>query len=169
MVSGSTPPGPGGRDAPPPVRAVLAAALEEEEARLRGIEVERVAAEARVAALRSGQVDLIDTLPPDVIPSLKSAGFVITSNTYPHTWLWRLNFSPGSPFSDVRIRKAANLAIDRGGIVDFLSGTASPAVAFAPPGSAWLPAKSKKPLHPASGWNGLSQARFMAARPNGIG
>lgn len=94
-------------------------------------------AATRVAALRSGQVDLIDTLPPDVIPSLKAAGFVITSNTYPHTWLWRLNFSPGSPFSDVRIRKAANLAIDRGGIVDFLSGTASPAVAFAPPGSAW--------------------------------
>jgi peptide/nickel transport system substrate-binding protein len=94
-------------------------------------------AATRVAALRSGQVDLIDTLPPDVIPSLKSAGFVITSNTYPHTWLWRLNFSPGSPFSDVRIRKAANLAIDRAAIVDFLSGTAAPAVAFAPPGSAW--------------------------------
>jgi ABC-type transport system substrate-binding protein len=94
-------------------------------------------AATRVAALRSGQVDLIDTLPPDVIPSLKSAGFQITSNTYPHTWLWRLNFSPGSPFSDIRIRKAANLAIDRGAIVDFLSGTAAPAVAFAPLGSAW--------------------------------
>jgi ABC-type transport system substrate-binding protein len=94
-------------------------------------------AATRVAALRSGQVDLIDTLPPDVIPSLKSAGFQITSNTYPHTWLWRLNFSPGSPFSDIRIRKAANLAIDRGAIVDFLSGTAAPALAFAPPGSAW--------------------------------
>jgi ABC-type transport system substrate-binding protein len=94
-------------------------------------------AATRVAALRSGQVDLVDTLPPDVIPSLKSAGFVITGNTYPHTWLWRLNFSPGSPFSDVRIRKAANLAMDRGAIVDFLSGTAAPAVAFAPPGSPW--------------------------------
>ncbi|MDB5519676.1 MAG: dppA 3 [Tardiphaga sp.] len=94
-------------------------------------------AATRVAALRSGQVDLIDTLPPDVIPSLKSAGFQITSNTYPHTWLWRLNFSPGSPFSDIRIRKAANLAIDRDAIVDFLSGTAAPALAFAPPGSAW--------------------------------
>jgi ABC-type transport system substrate-binding protein len=95
-------------------------------------------ASARVAALRSGQVDLVDTVPPDAIPSLKSAGFVVTGNTYPHTWLWRLNFANTSPFSDIRIRKAANLAINRDSIVEFLSGTAAPASAFAPPSSAWF-------------------------------
>jgi ABC-type transport system substrate-binding protein len=38
---------------------------------------------ARVAALRSGQVDWIEAPPPDAIASLKQAGFVITSNVYP--------------------------------------------------------------------------------------
>jgi peptide/nickel transport system substrate-binding protein len=123
-------------------------------------------AATRVAALRSGQVDLIDTLPPDVIPSLKSAGFVITSNTYPHTWLWRLNFSPGLPFSDIRIRKAANLAIDRAAIVDFLSGTAAPAVAFAPPGSAWSGAPHFVPKYdPQAAKALLAEAGYGPEKP----
>jgi peptide/nickel transport system substrate-binding protein len=95
-------------------------------------------ANTRVAALRSGQVDLVDTLPPDAIESLKAAGFIITQNTYPHTWLWRLNFTPESPFSDVRVRKAANLAIDRDAIVQLLNGSATPAKGFAPPTSPWF-------------------------------
>ena len=95
-------------------------------------------ANTRVAALRSGQVDMIDTLPPDAIPSLEAAGFVITSNTYPHTWLWRLSFAEGSPFADIRIRKAANLAIDRDSIVAFLDGTATAAKGFAPPDAPWF-------------------------------
>jgi peptide/nickel transport system substrate-binding protein len=95
-------------------------------------------ANTRVAALRSGQVDLVDTLPPDAIAPLKTAGFTITENTYPHTWLWRLNFTEGSPFSDVRVRKAANLAIDRDMIVDFLGGHATAAKGFAPANAPWF-------------------------------
>jgi len=94
-------------------------------------------ANTRVAALRSGQVDLVDTLPPDAIPSLEAAGFNIIENTYPHTWIWRLNFTKDSPFSDIRVRKAANLAIDRDAIVEFLGGHATAAKAFAEPGSPW--------------------------------
>jgi ABC-type transport system substrate-binding protein len=123
-------------------------------------------ASARVAALRSGQVDLVDTLPPDAIPSLKSAGFVITSNTYPHTWLWRLNFSQGSPFSDIRIRKAANLAIDRQAIVEFLSATAVPAVAFAPPDSAWSGSPKFLPKYdPAAAKALLAEAGYGPGNP----
>jgi ABC-type transport system substrate-binding protein len=123
-------------------------------------------ASARVAALRSGQVDLVDTLPPDAIPSLKSAGFVITSNTYPHTWLWRLNFSLGSPFSDIRIRKAANLAIDRQAIVEFLSATAVPAVAFAPPDSAWSGSPKFLPKYdPAAAKALLAEAGYGPGNP----
>jgi peptide/nickel transport system substrate-binding protein len=92
----------------------------------------------RVAALRAGQVDLIETLPPDAIASLKGAGFKVTANVYPHIWLWRLNFSEGAPFSDIRIRKAANLAIDRDAIVDLVEKTAEPARAFAAPDSPWF-------------------------------
>lgn len=94
-------------------------------------------ANTRVAALRSGQVDLVDTLPPDAIPSLEAAGFNIVENTYPHTWIWRLNFTEGTPFADIRVRKAANLAIDRDAIVEFLGGHATASKAFAEPGSPW--------------------------------
>ncbi|HVW92602.1 MAG TPA: ABC transporter substrate-binding protein, partial [Devosia sp.] len=96
----------------------------------------------RVAALLSGQVDLVDTLPTDAVDTVKAAGFTVTQNTYPHTWLWRLNFTKDSPFSDIRVRKAANLAIDRQSIVDFLNGAATPAKGFAPPTSPWFGAPS---------------------------
>ena len=72
-------------------------------------------ANSRVAALRSGQVDWIEAPPPDAIPSLKSAGFQIVTNAYPHNWTWHLSRAEGSPWNDVRVRKAANLAIDRAG------------------------------------------------------
>lgn len=95
-------------------------------------------ANTRVAALRSGQVNLVDTLPPDAIGPLQAAGFTITENTYPHTWLWRLSFTEDSPFADIRIRKAANLAIDRAAIVEFLGGHATAARGFAPPDAPWF-------------------------------
>jgi peptide/nickel transport system substrate-binding protein len=121
---------------------------------------------ARIAALRSGQVDLVDALPPDTIPSLKKAGFVISENTYPHTWLWRLNFAPGSAFSDIRIRKAANLAIDRDAIVQFLSGTATPAAAFAPPNSTWSGSPTFVPAYdPAAAKALLAEAGYGPDKP----
>jgi peptide/nickel transport system substrate-binding protein len=43
-------------------------------------------ASARVAALRSGQVDWIEAPPPDAMDSLKGAGFALVSNVYPHVW-----------------------------------------------------------------------------------
>lgn len=92
-------------------------------------------ANTRIAALRSSQTDMIDTLPPDAIPALKAAGFRITANTYPHNWMWRVNFRPDSPFSDMRVRKAANLAIDRDAVVTLLDGTATSARGFEPPDS----------------------------------
>jgi peptide/nickel transport system substrate-binding protein len=81
----------------------------------------------RVAALLSGQVDWIEAPAPDTLPRLKSSGMQIVTNIYPHTWPYILNVEKGSPFADIRVRKAANLAIDRKGLVDFLGGTAVPA------------------------------------------
>jgi ABC-type transport system substrate-binding protein len=43
-------------------------------------------ANSRLAALRSGQVDWIEVPPADGIASLKSAGFAITTGSYPHVW-----------------------------------------------------------------------------------
>jgi peptide/nickel transport system substrate-binding protein len=82
----------------------------------------------RLAALRSEQVDWIEVPPPDTVPSLKSAGFEIVTNTYPHVWPWILNFGkPDSPWSDVRVRRAVNYCVNRDGLVTLLNGLADPA------------------------------------------
>jgi peptide/nickel transport system substrate-binding protein len=88
----------------------------------------------RLAALRSGQVDWIEVPPPDAVPSLKSAGFEIVTNSYPHVWPWVLNLAKDdSPFRDVRVRQAANYCVDREGLVKLLNGLAEPSVGFFSP------------------------------------
>ena len=84
-------------------------------------------ANTRVSALLSGQVDLVEALPPDAVPTVKGAGMQVTTNVYPHIWPYMVSHLKSSPFSDIRIRKAANLAIDRENLTKFLGGLAVPA------------------------------------------
>lgn len=95
-------------------------------------------ANARVAALLSGQVDWVEAPPPDAIPRLKQGRMQIFTNVYPHIWPYILSFEDDSPFKDVRIRKAANLAIDRDGLVKLLGGLAAPAKGMVDPGHPWF-------------------------------
>ena len=95
-------------------------------------------ASARVAALRSGQVDWIEAPPPDALDSIKAAGFAITSNVYPHVWPWHFSRLEGSPWNDIRVRKAANLAIDREGMKQLLGGMMVSAKGMVPPNSPWF-------------------------------
>jgi ABC-type transport system substrate-binding protein len=90
-------------------------------------------ATTRLAALRSRQVDWIEVPPPDAIPSLKAAGFQISLWPYPHTYPYALNTMPGSVFTDVRVRQAANYAIDRAGLCNLINGTGKPAIGLYPP------------------------------------
>ncbi|MCB9871594.1 MAG: ABC transporter substrate-binding protein [Planctomycetes bacterium] len=92
---------------------------------------------ARTNALLSGQVDWIEAPAPDAIPRIKQQGFDIVSNQYPHVWPYHLSFIEGSIWNDERVRKAANLAIDRDGIVQLLGGYAVPAKGHVSPGDAW--------------------------------
>ncbi len=87
---------------------------------------------ACTAALMSGQVDWIEVPVPDTIPALKGNGFNIVSNAYPHNWTWHLSRLEGSLWNGIRIRKAANLAIDREGLKALLGGLAIPAKGFLP-------------------------------------
>jgi ABC-type transport system substrate-binding protein len=93
---------------------------------------------ARVAALRSGQVDWIEAPAPDAVPALRSAGMQIITNVYPHNWTWHLSSAEGSPWNDIRVRRAANLAVDREGLKELLGGLMVPAQGFLPPGHQWF-------------------------------
>ena len=84
-------------------------------------------ANTRVAALLSGQIDWVEAPPPDTVARLKQQGMQVVSNVYPHVWPYWLSYTADSPFLDIRLRKAANLAIDREGLCQFLGGLATPA------------------------------------------
>lgn len=92
---------------------------------------------ARAAALLSHAVDWIDSPPPDTVARMQASGFVIAKNAIPHVWPYTLSLQPGSPFQDIRVRKAINLAIDRDGLVKLLHGLAIPATGQVEPGNPW--------------------------------
>ena len=92
----------------------------------------------RTNALLAGQVDLIETPAPDAVPQLKSAGMKLVDNVTPHVWNYHLSVLPGSPWTDVRLRKALNLAIDRDAVVGLMNGLAKPAIGQVDLSSPWF-------------------------------
>ncbi|WP_407181710.1 ABC transporter substrate-binding protein [Bradyrhizobium sp. STM 3562] len=95
-------------------------------------------ANARTAALLSGQVDWVEAPAPDALPEIKQRGFKLYSNEEPHVWPWQFSRLPGSPWNDIRVRKAANLCVDREGLKDgLLAGLMVPATGTFEPGHPW--------------------------------
>ncbi len=80
-------------------------------------------ATTRAAALMAGQVDFVEAPSPDTISKLKSSGMQVITNSYPHNWHYQLNLVDG-PFTDKRVRQAANYAMDRPEMVAMLNGLA---------------------------------------------
>jgi peptide/nickel transport system substrate-binding protein len=93
-------------------------------------------ASTRTAALLSGEVNWIEAPSPDAIDRLKSAGMQIVTKIYPHNWSYQLNFVKG-PFTDKRVRQAANYALNRTDVRDLLNGLAVEETATVPSSSAY--------------------------------
>jgi peptide/nickel transport system substrate-binding protein len=72
----------------------------------------------RVAELLAGSVDMIYPVTPDFVPQLKSAGMKLEIVPGTSTRMLMMNVREGSPFADVEVRKAMNMAIDKQSIVD---------------------------------------------------
>src|ERR1041385_1781420 len=95
-------------------------------------------ANARTAALLAGQVEWIENPAPDALPQIKQRGFVLYQNEQPHVWPWQFSRIEGSPWNDIRVRKAANLCVDRNAMKDgLLGGLMVPATGTFEPGHPW--------------------------------
>ncbi|MGD9932735.1 MAG: ABC transporter substrate-binding protein [Dehalococcoidia bacterium] len=69
---------------------------------------------AQAAAFRSGQLDLIAGIPQSELASIKSVSGATVQQGIGS--LWSLNFDLTGVFGDVRMRRAASMAIDRDGL-----------------------------------------------------
>lgn len=104
---------------------------------------------ARISALATGEVDLIDSVRPDSIAEIGSLRSVVFESvpSYGITYIWFNN--ERQPFTDVRVRKALWHALDLEQIVgDLYAGQASVAQAPVPQpvfGAAKLPKYSYDP------------------------
>src|ERR1700730_6534377 len=95
-------------------------------------------ANARTAALLSGQVDWIEAPAPDAVAEIKQRGFALYTNEEPHVWPWQFSRVEGSPWNDIGVRKPANRCVDREGLKDgLLAGWLVPATGTFEPGHPW--------------------------------
>ncbi|SDD34726.1 ABC transporter substrate-binding protein [Belnapia rosea] len=120
----------------------------------------------RTNALLTNQVDFIETPAPDLVPRLKQSGARIIENVTPHVWNYHLSLLENSPWRDIRLRKAANLAIDRDGVVALMNGLAKPAAGVVDPSSPWFGNPGFKVRHdPAEARRLLAEAGFSTRNP----
>ncbi|OAI39071.1 hypothetical protein AYO38_08350 [bacterium SCGC AG-212-C10] len=135
----------------------------------------------RLAALRSGEVDWIETPPPEAKEALEKSGFQIFLKEYPHAWPWVLDFftkEPNDPIANKLVRQAINYAIDRESLCkDLLNGVCQPAYAYVYPGHNWYgsdtkpysydPKKAKELLKEAGYPNGFKMTVITSASGSG--
>lgn len=123
--------------------------------------------QTRVTELLSGGVDFIVDVPPDNIEQIrKDARFAFYQQPGPHVWWVTLNVRK-KPFSDVKVRQAANYAVNKEAIAnDILKGTATVSSGPIPPAITWAYTDqvAKYPYDPAKAKRLLAEAGY----PNGF-
>lgn len=77
---------------------------------------------ARSAALESGQVDVVTNLPPESIDRVTSASDLEVLVEDSSFLIFFVLDHGAEPFSDVRVRRAANMAVDREAIIETILG-----------------------------------------------
>ncbi len=115
----------------------------------------------RVAALVSGDVDVIDNLPPGLSVRVKSsANSRVIAKQSPRTNYILMVIKEGAPWMDVRVRKAMNLAIDRNSITkNVMMGFAKPvAVLDGPTSFGHNPSLKPYPYDPGQAKKLLAEA-----------
>jgi peptide/nickel transport system substrate-binding protein len=94
-------------------------------------------ASTRTAEMLAGGIDLMVEVPPVALSEFGGESFTVHEQAGPHVWFLILNAKEG-PFTDVRVRQAANYAINKEALVnDVLEGTAEVAAGPTPPAFAW--------------------------------
>ena len=120
----------------------------------------------RVAALRSGQLDWIEQPAPDSVSTLKANGFSVVAGPVLNNWSWTFNRTEGSPWNDIRIRRAANLAINRPALASMTSGLVLASKGVVVPTSEWFGRPSFEPKYdPEEAKRLLAQAGYSTTKP----
>ncbi len=102
-------------------------------------------ANTRTAEMLAGGIDLMVEVPPVALSEFEGESYRLHEQAGPHVWFLILNAKEG-PFADVRVRQAANYAINKTAIVnDVLEGTAAVAAGPTPPAFAWAYNESLEP------------------------
>jgi peptide/nickel transport system substrate-binding protein len=116
----------------------------------------------RVAAMRAGELHVIDRVWPDMVQTLRSSPGVKVLDTpavEAQRWIFQL---AKDPVKDPRVRKAVSLAIDRDVIIkDLLLGYARPVESPIPPGLIGHTNLGKKPYDPEKARQILKQAGYQ--------
>ncbi|WP_051272526.1 ABC transporter substrate-binding protein [Fundidesulfovibrio putealis] len=124
----------------------------------------------RLAMLRGGELDVAQIMPADAAKSLaKSNEFSIHTMPIGRCRMMAFNLSR-DPFSDIRVRKAVNLAVNRQEIVEAnLDGIGEPAKTLFPPQVSWANASLKGFAFDPEGAKALlAQAGWKDANGDGI-
>ena len=135
---------------------------------------------ARVSEMQSGGTDITIEVPPDNIAAFKaSSDFTYYQQPGPHLWYLVLN-TRTKPFNDVRVRQAANFAINKVAMVDdVLKGAATVADGVTPPAFGWAhdnalkpypydPAKAKQLMAEAGYANGVDVTFYVTESGSGM-